>query len=74
MSKRVWDLKYVAGNPGIFFKVRSDSSNPMKRSEALEAAGRLADRNWRVWVEHKDSGKRIYESEAEIAFSQKSTN
>jgi hypothetical protein len=60
-----WLLMYVAGNPEIRFKVCSDASNPQKRSCALDAAKRLSRNNWRVWVEHKETGKRIFESEVE---------
>ena len=61
----IWNLKYVAGNPEIRFKVTSDASNPMKRSEALNAARKLAKNDWRVWVENNNTGERIFESEQE---------
>jgi hypothetical protein len=55
-SHNNWDLMYVAGNPGIFKTVRSDSGNPMKRSAALDCANKLSDKNWRVWVQHSQTG------------------
>ena len=62
-----WNLFYVVGNPAMFSRVTDCSDNPMSRKEALEAAQRLADNGWRVWVEHKISQKRIFESPAEQA-------
>ncbi len=60
-----WNLMYVAGNPKMFSTVRSDASNPMKRSEALTAANRIASNGWRVWVENATTNKRIFESASE---------
>ena len=71
MAKAVWNLKYIAGNPEMFTKVRNNASNPMKRSEALAAAEKIGNNQWRVWVEHHETGKRIYESDVEIAYRQK---
>lgn len=71
MSVKNWNLMYVAGNPEMFSKVISNASNPLRRSEALENAGKIAANGWRVWVEHKDSGKRIFESEVEKMYSDK---
>lgn len=68
MSKKIWHLKYVAGNPKIFKKVTSASCNPMMRSEALDTAKDLPD-GWRVWVEREGSGERIYESDTETQYS-----
>ncbi|WP_432263496.1 hypothetical protein [Cupriavidus sp. TMH.W2] len=67
MSKRIWNLKYVAGNPAMFTKVRSDADNPRTRAGALADASKVAKNGWRVWVEHADTGVRIFESEAEQA-------
>ncbi|KZX73949.1 hypothetical protein A3715_15580 [Oleiphilus sp. HI0009] len=64
-----WNLMYVAGNPKMFRKVRSDANNPLKRSVALASAKKMAENNWRVWVEHKDSGERIYESDIEKQYA-----
>lgn len=64
-----WNLKYVVGNPETRFKITSDAQNPLRKSKALDAATRLASNNWRVWVEHKETGVRIFESEQEIAYS-----
>lgn len=63
-----WNLMYVAGNPDIRTKVISNASNPIKRSEALAGAEKIAANGWRVWVEHKDTGKRIFESEIEKSY------
>lgn len=60
---------YIAGNPKMFSKVRSDASNPLRRSEALAGAKKIAENGWRVWVEHKDSAERIYESDIEKQYA-----
>jgi hypothetical protein len=60
-----WNLMYVVGNPETRFKVTSDASNPQKRSKAIEGANKLSSHKWRVWVEHKDTGERIFESNVE---------
>jgi hypothetical protein len=67
MSKPVWSLMYVAGNPAMFTKVTANASNPLSRAEAIEGAEKLAKSGWRVWVEHHQTAKRIFESEAEVA-------
>lgn len=41
---------------------------PLRRSEALESALQVAGNRWRVWIEHKDTGARIFESEAETKY------
>ena len=64
-TQKVWNLMYVAGNPGMRSKVTSNASNPMKRSEALSAAEKVAANGWRVWVEHSVNGTRIFESDVE---------
>ncbi len=66
-----WNLMYIAGNPDMFTKVRSCGSNPVKRSEALKGAEKLADNGWRVWVEHKETGARIFESEIEKEYKER---
>jgi hypothetical protein len=40
-SQKNWNLMYVVGNPKIFTKVTANASNPLKRSEAIEAAEQL---------------------------------
>lgn len=67
-TQKIWNLKYVAGNPQTHRKIRSDASNPFKRSDALAAAQKIADFNWRVWVEHSVTEERIYESEVEANY------
>ncbi len=63
-TTKVWNLKYVAGNTGRKF---SDASNPQRRAEALEAARQVEANGWRAWVEHHETGKRIFESTHEQA-------
>jgi len=57
----------VVGNPAMFSRVTSCADNPLARSEALAAAGEVANNGggWRVWVEREDTGKRIFESSPE---------
>lgn len=61
-SNRIWNLMYAAGNTG---RVIGDSANPQDRTGALSGAVTVTESGWRVWVEHKDTGKRIFESEVE---------
>lgn len=60
--KKIWSFKYVVGNPAMFSRVTSCADNPMARSEALAAAGEVANYGggWRVWGEREDTGKRKY--------------
>lgn len=66
-SKDVWNLMYALGNTN---RVMGDSENPQRRSKALEGAATITKNGWRCWVEHKDTGKRIFENEAELAHGQ----
>lgn len=68
MSKRVWNLMYVVGNPTMFTNVTSNAGNPLPRAEAIAGAERIGANGWRVWVEHIDSKKRIFESDQERIF------
>ena len=67
MAKKVWNLKYVVGNPAMFSRVTSNADNPMSRADALAAAETVARNGagWRVWVEHHSKAERIFESQAE---------
>lgn len=60
-SNRVWNLMYVIGNTG---RIVGDAANPQDRTGALAGAATVACNGWRVWVEHKDTGKRIFEKAA----------
>ncbi|HDR9174476.1 TPA: hypothetical protein QDB23_001689 [Burkholderia vietnamiensis] len=71
MSKHIWNLKYVAGNPEMFSKVINAADNPRTRTVALEDAEKVAKNGWRVWVEHASTGVRIFESDVERAHSGK---
>lgn len=64
-TQNIWNLKYIAGNPEMFSRVITAAGSPMKRSSALEGAEAVSKNGWRVWVEHADSGIRIFESEVE---------
>ncbi|HRQ47928.1 MAG TPA: hypothetical protein PK725_13330 [Rhodocyclaceae bacterium] len=67
-SQKVWSVKYVAGNPAMGSKVTTGAGGPFRRAEALRNAAKVAANGWRVWVEHHETGKRIFESEAERQF------
>lgn len=43
MSKRIWNHKYVAGNPEMFTKVIHAADNPRTRAVALEDAEKVAN-------------------------------
>lgn len=67
MAKKIWNSKYVVGNPAMFTRVTSYAGNPMFRAEALASAEKIAANGggWRVWVERTDTAERIFESAAE---------
>ncbi|MFC7462058.1 hypothetical protein [Hydrogenophaga defluvii] len=67
MGQKIWNLKYVAGNPAMFTRVTSCADNPMTRAHALLAAEVVSKNGggWRVWVERIDTLERIFESAAE---------
>ena len=66
-AQKVWMLQFVAGNPKMFTKVITAAGSPMKRSEALESAVTIEcnGSGWRVWVQHAETGARIFESASE---------
>lgn len=55
-----WNLMYLMGNSALGAK--AFAKNPMQRSEALSESQKIADNGWHVWVEHKVSGERIFDS------------
>lgn len=65
MSKKVWNLMYVVGNPAMFSRVTANADNPLSRADAMAVAEKVAGNGWRVWVEHHASQERIFESQAE---------
>ncbi len=66
--KNIWNLKFIAGNPQIFNKVRTGTGSPMGRAQALEEAEIINSKGWRGWVEHENTGERIYETDVEKQF------
>ena len=64
MSVKVWNLMYEAGRTG---RVIGDAENPQRRASALQGAATIERNGWRVWVEHHQTGKRIFQSELEVA-------
>jgi hypothetical protein len=69
-TQKCWNLKYVAGNPVMFTRVRTNASGPGRRGAVLEAAVKVATNGWRVSVEHAVTGERIFESDVEKAYMQ----
>lgn len=59
---------YEVGNTG---RIVGDSDNPQSRKKALEGAATIDQNGWRVWVEHHQSGARVFESEREKAHRMK---
>ena len=68
MSKKIWNVKFVAGNPDIFSEVKMASGSPFTRAAADEAFSNLTRKGWRAWMEHAETGERITESNVEKAF------
>lgn len=64
MSIKVWNVMYALGNTG---RIVGDAGNPHARRSALEGAAVVDKNGWRVWVEHHETGKRIFESAREQA-------
>lgn len=62
MTTKVWNLMYALGNTD---RVVGDSENPQIRKSALESAAAIAKNDWRVWIEHHQNGRRIFESQQE---------
>lgn len=64
MSKKVWTIEFIAGNPEIFSSVHA--TEPMMKSEALSAWVRMNTQNpnWRMWL--KKNGEVFDRSEAQI--------
>lgn len=70
MSTKVWNLRYVAGNPEMFTAITTAAGGPMRRAEAIKEAEDLCRTapGWRIWVEHVKTGERIFESDKEKWF------
>lgn len=65
MATKIWNLMYALGNTG---RVTGDAANPQTRKSALDGAATIASNcGWRVWVEHHETKKRIFESPAEVS-------
>lgn len=68
-SNKIWTLKYVAGNPSLYTKIITDIASPMSKGQAINIGKKIAANGWRVWVECKDTGERIFESAVEKEYS-----
>lgn len=69
-SNKVWNLMYTAGDPALWLKETAYVGNPLSRREAIKGGSIVAKNGWRVWVEHKDTGERIFQSAPEIKYVQ----
>ena len=67
-NQKVWNHKYVAGDPDLVKTVRENRNNPMRKANALEAARESEVFGWRTWVENTITGQRIFSSEQEERF------
>lgn len=56
MSKqKVWNVKYVAGNPKVYSRVTTAAGGPYRRGEAVDYALSIIHPSWRAWVEHAET-------------------
>jgi hypothetical protein len=69
-NQKIWFIKHILGKPLPFQEIEITAEGPFKRSKALSDAQIIGDNEWRVWVEHQTTGKRIFESEAEKQYWQ----
>ncbi|WP_018984035.1 hypothetical protein [Salinimonas chungwhensis] len=67
-TQKVWNVKFVVGNPKIYKEVKTDQQGPFRKGDAVERATVRADKGWRAWVEHTETKKRIFESDVEKEF------
>jgi hypothetical protein len=66
-TQKVWVVCYIAGNPEIFNKVYK--CTPMRRSNAKTSYDSIAN-DWRKWIEHVDTGKRLIENDVEERYKE----
>lgn len=67
MSKKIWTIEFIAGNPEIFSKVRSTEA--MTRKKAMETWSRMNAQNpgWRMWLIRDGANTKIVDrSNAQI--------
>lgn len=70
ISTKQHELWYKIGNPKMDnLAILKSADSPYTKAKALAAARDLLDKNpsWRVWVQHAQTGERIFESDSEIA-------
>lgn len=61
-------IKFIAGNPAVFSKVRTNPDTYMTLDEAMEDFSFINDRAWRGWIEDKD-GNRVKETTTETLWA-----
>lgn len=54
---------FIAGNSAKV--VKHAHSKPLTRKAALDKAVAISQKGWRAWVEHYQTGKRLFENDAE---------
>lgn len=70
-KRKVWVVSYIPGNPEVSrMGVYTDASGPHLRQAALDTAQRILSHSprWRLWVHHRQTGERIFESDTEKEF------
>jgi len=67
-AKKVWNLKYVVGNPLYYSNVATDGGGPYLRSDALFYLNERICKDWRCWVEHSVTGEVIAQNDTEKAW------
>ena len=70
VSRKIWFVCYVAGNPEMFNKVHQ--IGPYLKSEALAHYGNIPD-DWRKWVE-RNTGDRLIENDMEVIHRRQSNS
>jgi len=68
----VWLVKYIDPYKKSAV-IKTKLSVSTKRKEAIKIANEMPALHWRAWVEHKETGERIFESMAEKQFQAKIT-
>lgn len=66
-------IKFIAGNPAVFSKVRTNPDTYMTLDEAMEDFAFINDRAWRGWIEDKD-GNRVKETTTETLWAGRSAD
>ena len=66
MNNNVWKLMFISGSATKVVKHAED--RPLPRKVALDKAVAISRNGWRVWIEHYQTGKRLFENDAERSY------